>query len=143
VKREIPQIVKDAQRARVALEQAFTRMARRHKYTVGVDVRVAAKAVVVAALSAWRDRENRLARAGELCAAVDLLKLELQLGKDVDAFGAWREFEAIVRLVDSVGRQSGGWLRDLKPKGQNEAGKLPHQRAQKLSSRPASAGAST
>src|SRR3954471_10714760 len=95
---ELPRIVRDTQRARAAIEQAFTRMARRHRYPTGADLRAAVKLVVVLALRAWRDRENRLKHAGDLCEAVDVLKLELQLGKDVNAFASFGEFEAIVRI---------------------------------------------
>jgi hypothetical protein len=131
----IPQVVKDAQRLRAGVEEAFVRMKRRHKYLSGADVRAAAKRVVVLALRAWRDRENRLALARELGHAVDELKLELQLAKDINAFGSFREFEAIARLAHEVGKQSGGWLRSLQPKGQNaEADQPPAQRAQTLSS---------
>jgi hypothetical protein len=134
---ELPKIVKDAQRVRAAIEQAFTRMARRHKYPTGTDIRAAAKAVVLAALRAWRDRDEKLPRVRELCASIDILKIELQLGMDVAAF-RWAEFEAIIDLVDEVGRQSGGWLNRLHPKGQNAQAKLPlEQRAPILSSRAA------
>jgi len=136
--------VKDAQRARAAIEQAFTRMARRHKYSTGVDLRSAAKGVVLVALRAWRDPAGRLDRVRQLCEAVDALKVDLQLGKDVDAFRSFREFEAIVRLVDEVGRQSGGWLKRLLPKGQDaRADHPPAQRAPILSSRSASRAGAT
>jgi hypothetical protein len=142
VKSELPKIVKDAQRLRAAIEMAFTRMARRHKYSTGADIRGGAKTVVLAALRAWRDPEHRLARVEHLCDAIDSLKVDLQLGKDVDAFRSWAEFDAIVRLAVEVGQQSGGWRKRLLPKGQNEQGQhSPAQRAPILSSRAASAGA--
>src|SRR5687768_12927544 len=99
MKRSAPQLAKDAQRVRGAIEQMFTRMARRHKYTTGLDLRAAAKAVVVAVLRAWREQDNKLLRVRLVVEAVELLELELQLGKEVDAFGAWAEFEAVARLV--------------------------------------------
>jgi hypothetical protein len=135
---DLPKISIDAQRARAAIEEAFTRMAHRHKWHTGADIRTASKAVVLAALRAWRDRDDKLARVRELCAAVDVLKLELQLGKDVNAFRSWAEFEAIIDLVDEVGRQSGGWLNRLQPKGRNaRAEQPPEQRALILSSQAA------
>jgi hypothetical protein len=126
------------------IEEAFTRMARKHKYTVGTDLRVAAKAIVVAGIATWRETEDKVARALELRAAIDTLELELQLGKDVGAFGSWNEFEAIVRLRKEVGAQSGGWLKQLRSKSQNgQAAVSPGQRAQILSSRDASPAGAT
>ncbi len=136
--RELPKIVKDAARVRAMIEVAVTGMSRKHKYASGLDLRVAARLVVVAALAVWRDRERKFASLSMLCTTIDGLKLDLQLAKDVDAFRSWNEFEAIVRLVDEVGRQSGGWLKRLTPKGQNAQAALPlEQRAPILSSRPA------
>jgi hypothetical protein len=135
---ELPKIVKDAQRVRAMIEEAFIRMARKHRYGCGLDLRAAAASVVRLCLQAWRERIDRVRIAQSLCGAVDALKLELQLAKDVNAFRNWDEFEAIVRLVDEVGRQSGGWPKRLTPKGQNaQAAKPPAQRAPILSSRPA------
>lgn len=139
---DLPKIAKDAARVRAMIEEAFTRMARRHKYTTGVDLRAAAKAVVVAVIRAWRAYDDKPARLRELSEEIDVLKLELKLGKDVDAFKSWKEFEAIVRLVNEVGRQSGGWLNERHSKGQNaRARKSSTQRAPILSSFSASQGA--
>lgn len=135
-----PKLVKDAQRLRAMIEEAFTRMARRHKYPTGTDIRAAAKTVVMTALRAWRDREQRLAHASALIEAVDVLVAELQLGKDVDAFSNFNEFEAISRLADEVGKQSGGWVKALRLKGQNAPAQSA-QRALTLSARDASQGA--
>jgi hypothetical protein len=141
---ELPKIVKDAARGRAMIEEACTRMSRQHRYESGKDLRVSARLVVRTALRVWRKPGERLSRLEDLCAAIDWLKLDLQLSKDVHAFRSWKEFEAIVRLVDEVGRQSGGWLKRLTEQGQSaRAAKPPAQRAQTLSSRPASfAGAS-
>jgi hypothetical protein len=144
--RTLPKIVRDAQRARAAIQQMSIRMAKRHRYETGADLRRSAKHLVVTTLRTFRahgDAKVELAR--EIRDAVDLLKLELQLGKDVDAFGRWAEFVAVVELVDSVGRQSGGWLRSLQGNGQNARPDEPAgQRASTLSSRSAPlAGANT
>lgn len=122
---------------RAAIEEMFTRMAKRHKYTTGIDLRAAAKAVVVAVRRAWKERDDKTARVVELTDAVDLLLLELQLGKDVNAFGRWPEFEAVARLAQGLSQQSGGWLRSLRSTSQNAQASSPGQRAQTLSSRSA------
>lgn len=143
--RNLPKIVKDAQRARAAIQQMTIRMARRHRYETGADLRAAAKHLVVTALRTFRAHgETKVELAQEVRHAVDLLKLELQLGKDVDAFGRWAEFVAVVELVDSIGRQSGGWLRSLQSNGQSARPENPTgQRASTLSSRSASSAEAT
>jgi hypothetical protein len=143
--RDLPKIVKDAARVRAMIEVARTRMARVHRHESGRDLRRAAARVVRRALGVWRAKslKGKVARGKRLAAAIDSLKLELQLCKDVNAFRSWNEFEAVVRLVDEVGRQSGGWLKRLTPKGQSaRAVSPPGQRAPILSSRSASQGAS-
>ena len=35
----LPKVVKDAQRLRAAIEEAFSRMEKRHKWVVGIDLR--------------------------------------------------------------------------------------------------------
>lgn len=134
----IPQIAKDAQRVRAAIEQMFTRMTRRYKYPTGVDLRAAAKDVVVAAMRTWRERDNKRARAAELVESVDALMFELQLGKEVNAFGRWPEFNAVANLVDDLSQQSERWRDSLQKNGQSAWAAAPGQRASTLSSRSAS-----
>jgi hypothetical protein len=89
---------------------------------------------------AWNDPAERLAKVTDLCTAVDDLKITLQIASQVHAFGGFKEFEAIAKLVHELGAQSGGWRKKLHSMGQNEgAGKLS-QRAPILSS-PAAHGA--
>lgn len=109
------------------------RFARFHKYNVGTDLRTGAMQVARCIHKAWRDPDQRLARVGELCSVVDDLKISLQLGKEVKAFGSFAEFEAIAKLVNELGQQSGGWLKSLQSTGQNAAVRGPSQRAQILS----------
>src|SRR5262245_48090049 len=138
----LPQIAKDAQRARAAIEAMFSRMRHRYKYPTGLDLRAAAKAVVVAAMRTWREHDHKRARADELVEAVDMLLLELQLGKEINAFGSWPEFDAVSKLVEDMSQQSERWRNSLRKFGQNApAHTSPEQRASTLSSRSASTGA--
>jgi hypothetical protein len=73
----------------------------------------------------------------ELCSAVDDLKISMQLGKTVKAFGSFAEFEALAKLVHELGQQSGGWLKKLQSKGQNADAREQPQCAQILSTRAA------
>ncbi len=141
--RELPKIVKDAARVRAMVEEAVVRMHIKHRHLSGTEIRAAAFRVVRSALAVWRAKGNQLPLMRALGESIDDLKLHLQLAKDVNAFRSWKEFEALVRLVDEVGRQSGGWLKRRIEQGQNARAATPRaQRAQTLSSRPASPGAS-
>lgn len=120
------------------IEGAVTRFARAHRYGSGADLRAAAKAVVQSVRSAWRNPELRLERVRSVSEAIDTLKEELQLAQGVRAFGSFREFDAIAKEVDTLGRQCGGWLRDLQSSGQNPRAYGPAERAQTLSARTAS-----
>jgi hypothetical protein len=136
---QLPPIVKSAARVTAVIEEAVTRFPRRHRYTAGADLRQAARDVNRRAHYAWRERQAQLFRVRELAIAVDNLKLELQLAKDINAFVSFAQFEMIAELVSSLGRQIGGWLKALRNTGQNDRAVQPQgQRAQTLSSVPAS-----
>lgn len=111
------------------------RFPRFHRYSSGADLRSQAMQVARCVHKAWRDPHQRLARVLELCSAVDDLKISMQLGKAVKAFGSFAEFEALAKLVHELGQQSGGWLKSLQSKGQNADAREPAQRAQILSTR--------
>lgn len=131
---ELPDIAKLAARVAAAIEEAVSRFARRHRYTAGSDLRNAARHVVRCTGRAWHERQRKLQRVHELSAAVDELKLELTIADLVKAWGSHREMEAIVRLVNDLGRQVGGWLKALHSKGQNAQAERHAQRARTLSS---------
>jgi hypothetical protein len=138
VRHDLPAIAKAAQRSRAAIEESVSRFARVHRYSVGTDLRNAAREVVRRTFLAWRDRSRQLILVRELSTAIDDLKLDMMLGKDVNAFRSSAEFEMLARIVSDLGRQCGGWLKDLQAKGQNGQGKSPGQRAIVLSARNAS-----
>jgi hypothetical protein len=140
VNRQLPDIARAAQRVRASIEDSVGRFARRHRYSVGADLRNAAREVARCTFLAWRDRNRQFIRVRELSTAVDNLKLEMMLAKDVSAFRSDAEFEAVARLVSDLGRQVGGWLKALHNKGQNAQGGTgsPAQRASILSSHAAS-----
>ncbi|SRR5579871_209872 len=135
---QLPPIVKSAARVTAVIEEAVSRFPRRHRYTAGADLRQAARDVNRRAHYAWRDRKAQLQRVRELVLAVDDLKLELQLAKDINAFVSFAQFEAIAELVSSLGRQVGGWLKALRSSGQNVRDPDHVQRAPILSSLSAS-----
>src|SRR5579864_8072182 len=123
--KSLPPIARLAQRILADIENAVRRFPRYHRYSVGSDLRADAMLVARCVHRAWRDSEQKLRRVQELAAAVDDLKISMQLGKQVDAFGSFAEFEAIARLVNDLGRQSGGWLKQLVVKSQNVQASAP------------------
>ena len=134
MKDELPDIAKLAARVTAAIEEAASRFARRHRYAAGSDLRNAARHVMRCAGLAWRERQRKLQRVHELSTAVDDLKIEITIADLVKAWGSHREMEAIVRLVNDLGRQVGGWLNALHSKGQNAQAERHAQRARTLSS---------
>jgi hypothetical protein len=131
----LPPIARLAARILACVEEAVMRFPRYHRYTVGADLRQQAMDVVRAVHRAWRDPDRKLERVCELVESIDNLKISMQLGSQLHAFKNFREFEAISRLVNDLGRQSGGWLKGLQAKGQNAGVQDPSQRASILSSR--------
>src|SRR5688572_17697845 len=108
-RQELPPIVKTAERMVAEIEQAVCRFPRRHKYQHGAELRAAATKVLQLALRAWRDRAQQLRWTTDLVWAVDELRASLQVGKLLQAFASWKEFERLVRTLDELGRQVGGW----------------------------------
>lgn len=132
-----PPIARLSHRILADVENAVHRFPRFHKYSIGADLRAYAMQIARGIHKAWRDPGHRLDRVLELCSAVDDLKISMQLGKAVKAFGSFAEFEALAKLVHELGQQSGGWLKSLQSKGQNAAVREPSQRAQILSTQDA------
>lgn len=136
MKQEVPKIMRDAQRVRLSVREAVLRMPRLHKYDTGAEINASARAVVIAVNDMWRARASarKLRLAKVLCRRVDSLIFDLQLAMGMNAFRGFNEFEAIIRIVEEVGAQSGGFRRGLEKKSQNAAvAKPPQQRAQTLS----------
>jgi len=129
----LPPIARLAQRILADIENAVRRFPRYHKYTVGSDLRAQAMAVARCTHRAWRDADRKRERVEQLGEAIDDLKISLQLAKQVNAFGSFGEFEAIARSVNDLGRQSGGWRKQL-ANGQNGRTSASSQRASTLSS---------
>jgi len=135
---KLPEIARKAERLTVDIENAVRGFSRYQKYTLGTDLRNAAMLVVKVCNRVWRDRSRQHHWVNELIWAVDELKLTLQLASQLRAFKSFKQFEAIIRQADEVGRCAGGWKRALHEKSQDPAGKASPERAQILSGRYAS-----
>ena len=133
-----PPIVRTAERLLLDIEKAVRRFPRYHKFTFGSTLRNQAFAVAQLANRAWRQRSKQAARVEQLVWAVDDIKIALQLGSQLRAFASLAQYEAVARVARDLGKQVGGWHRQLHPKGQNAPAVAPDQRAQILSTRAAS-----
>jgi hypothetical protein len=135
----LPPIVKAAERLLLEIEQAVRRFPRYHKYTHGTQLREQAMGIARLAHRAWRDHQHRGTWTTKLIWAVDDLKLSLQLGKQIEAFVSFAQFDMLARLCSDLGKQCGGWRKQQHRDSQNAgADKPPPQRAEILSSRNAS-----
>ncbi|MEN6538887.1 MAG: four helix bundle protein [Mizugakiibacter sp.] len=140
---DLPPIAKAAERLLVEIEQAVRAFPRCHKYVIGKDLREQAMLVVRLCHRAWRDRSQQARWTAELVWAIDELRLTVQLGSRIKAFRSFAQFEQLIRLVEDLGRQAGGWKRQQQQhlKGQNPAREAAPERAQILSTCAASTGA--
>lgn len=134
----LPPIAKAAERLMLEIEQAVRRFPRYHKYTHGARLREQAMNIARLTHRAWRDQARREMWTAKLVWAVDDLKLSLQLGKEIQAFASFAQFEMLSRLTSDLGKQCGGWRKQQHRNGQNAArDPFPRQRAEILSSRAA------
>ncbi|HJS35399.1 MAG TPA: four helix bundle protein [Pseudoxanthomonas sp.] len=140
---ELPPIAKLAERLHLNIEQAVRNFPRYHKYAIGKDMRKQARKIVRLCHRAWRDRGQQLKWVDALVWAIDELKLSLQMGSQIKAFKSFAQFEGLIRLGEEIGKQAGGWKRQLiqHPKGQNSTRNAAAERAQILSTCAASTGA--
>lgn len=114
----LPPVYRQIRQLVLLLEQAVMRFSRYHKYGVGADLRQQA-------MMCWRwvhraCHDGGAAQAQHVQAlvwAVDELKLTLQLAHAVGAFGNAQVFGQAVELVVSVGKQCGGWHREVVSRG--------------------------
>jgi hypothetical protein len=133
----LPPIVKAAERLLLEIEQAVRRFPRYHKYTHGTRLREQAMAIAQLTHRAWRDQAHRGMWTTKLVWAIDDLKLSLQLGKQIEAFVSFAQFEMLARLCAELGKQCGGWRKQQHRDSQNGAGDRRQQRAEILSSQAA------
>ncbi len=134
----LPAIVKQAERLMADIEIAVAHFPRKHRYTVGTDLRTQAMTVACLTHKAWRNTTQRSVRIAELSEAIDDLKLRMQLAQQIHAFASFQQFEALGRLVTDLGRQCGGWQKRRNTSGQNGAAPASVQRSPILSSHAAS-----
>ena len=104
---------RDSQQLLLLIEQAVRHFSRYHKYTLGTDMRRQAMRICRLLARAYNDKEHRLSHVIKLNEAVDDLKIQIQLAKELAAFRHFKEFDTIARLAVAVGKQSGRWRQRL------------------------------
>ncbi len=136
----LPPIVKLAERLMLEVERAVRAFPRYHKYSLGQELRQQCREVVRLCYRAWRDRDEQPTTLRALVEGIDEIKLSLQLGSQLKAFRSFAEFEALLRVALDLGRQAGGWHKQVLShlKGQNPEADTPRERAHTLSTRSAS-----
>jgi hypothetical protein len=104
---------RDSQQLLLLIEQAVRHFPRYHKYTLGTELRQQAMRISRLLVRAYNDKEQRVTYVIKLNEAVDDLKIQIQLAKELSAFRHFKEFDTIARLAVAVGKQSGGWRQRL------------------------------
>ncbi|MEN9372684.1 MAG: hypothetical protein RIR79_236 [Pseudomonadota bacterium] len=113
--RHLP-IWKAAMDLAVHLEHAVRRFPRYHKYTLGTELRHTAQRLcrMVARANNVASEDRRLV-LDQLVLVVEEMKTLLTLAQEVQAFANFNEFAGATELTVVLGKQSGGWRRQVRP----------------------------
>ena len=115
--RHLP-IWKAAMDLAVHLEHAVRRFPRYHKYTLGSELRQTAQRLcrlVRRANNAQEADGGRFAALDQLVLGVEEMKTLLTLAQELQAFANFNEFGKGTELTVTLGKQSGGWRRRVRP----------------------------
>ena len=119
-------------------EEAVLRFPKRHQHVAGQQLRAHIFRVAQLANQAWSKPTQRAVLVERLDEAVADFRLMMQLASGLRAFASFGQFEDLSRKLSELGREVGGWKRQLHPKGQNDRARAPGQRAMTLSTASAS-----
>ncbi|MBY0279422.1 four helix bundle protein [Candidatus Binatia bacterium] len=98
------------------LEQVVRSFPRYQKYTLGTDLRDAARRVLKLVVRAG-SRQNKVDVLLELRETLEELKVLLRLGQDAHAFQKFASFEHAATLVVEIAKQNEGWLKHQRQAG--------------------------
>ncbi|MEN9503502.1 MAG: hypothetical protein RI964_2787 [Pseudomonadota bacterium] len=84
-RKDIP-IWRDATQLLLAVEQAVRHFPRYHKYTLGTEMRQQAMKICQLVSRSWQDKARAPETLPRLVLAVDDLKIQLQLGRELPVF---------------------------------------------------------
>jgi len=94
----------------VYFEKIVSNFSRYHKYTVGTELRNLSRRILVLVAKA-NIRENRIKSLSEAMDALEELKINIRICKEIRAFRSFKNYEYVTRLTIDVAKQCGGWLR--------------------------------
>jgi len=97
----------------VYFEKIVRNFDRYHKYTLGSDLRKRALSAAILVIKA-NDANNKLSLLLELKETLDEIKILIRIAKEVKAFNSFKSFTVSVKMLDSIIKQCGGWLRSQK-----------------------------
>ena len=94
----------------MAVELAVSHMARRHQFGFGKDLRDHALWLLLDVARANR-RANRAEVLERMCDNAECLKILLEHGRRLQAFGSFAEYADLAQKTVDVARQAEGWRR--------------------------------
>jgi len=114
---------RDANTLLLEIEKSVRYFPRYHKYTLGAEMRQQAMCIcrlINRAFLYKNDKKAKFDAVTQLVMAINDLKLQIQLAKELQVFRNFAEFERLSVLAVQSGKQSGGWLRKLQASQQPE-----------------------
>jgi hypothetical protein len=111
--RKVSPILRDANQLLLETEQIVRHFPRYHKYTLGSELRSQVFKINQLIARAWQYKEQTTYYLKRVIRAIDDLKIQLQLAKELQVFRNFTEFQRLAELSLSLGKQSGGWQRRL------------------------------
>ena len=111
----------DAMRLAVHLERSVARFPRYHKYTLGAELRRGVQSLLGAIMRCASARETRTAELERLILIVEQVKTQLALAREIRVFASFNDFAQAAETAVVLGRQSEGWLRQVRRKAGPEA----------------------
>ncbi|NLY15370.1 MAG: four helix bundle protein [Gammaproteobacteria bacterium] len=104
---------RDSQHLLLEVEQAVRGFTRYHKYSLGVELRQQAMTVcrLVARAAQQNSPQQRLELLERLVWEVEDFKIRLQLGKELQVFASFAQFQRLAELAVVLGKQCGGWCK--------------------------------
>jgi hypothetical protein len=109
-------IYRSAMDLNVHLDGVVRGFSRFHKYTLGVRLRDKALSVLTLVPQANR-ASTRFEVVSRICDQVEELKVLVNFGKEVQAFGSFEKSMQVMEKVVALARQAEGWRKSAQPAG--------------------------
>ena len=94
----------------IYVEKIVQFFSRYHKYTVGTDLRNAARRVLIL-VSKANIKQDRVEALMEALEKLDELKILVKLCKELKVFRSFKSFEFATKSIVEVSKQCEGWLK--------------------------------